>query len=211
MASRPSILKKQDTLSGIKLQQVDRYESLTVIDQVGDFIAEPDTQEVMYRTPAGSELFYVHHGRNSTVAERALYTTRLFLNFSKEEGPRVKMYLTASDQPLPLGTEPIDINIEKGIEISCTGRNILIELSILSGSGAPFDLAEANNRIILREAQREKDLAPIYTTLLEDGRTSLVLFRRQHVNIAEPGQIWYQRQSSTGSWTDVVGTRMACK
>lgn len=210
VASRPFASKEQD-YSGIVFQRNQRRETLKKINHAEEFSEEPDTQESMYQTPQGSELFYVHHGRNSTVAERALYTTRLSLKFNKKEGARMTMYLTASDQPLARGTEPISINIDESSEMTCSGRNILIELSVLSGSGSAFELAEASNRVVLRESQTKDDLAPLYSTLLEDGRTSLVLFRRHHLDIAEPAQIWYQRKSSTDSWRDVAGTKMACE
>jgi hypothetical protein len=164
----------------------------------------------MYETPESAELFYVHHARNNTQAERALYTTRMALNITEDEKPKMKMYLTTSDQPLPRGTTPISINVNKTAETKCTGRNIIVELSVLAASGASFELAEASNRVVLRERDGEDDLIPLYSTLLEDGKTSLVLFRRQNSDVMNDAKLWYQRHSHLGSWQDIVGVKVAC-
>ncbi|UZJ55986.1 hypothetical protein CBS101457_005306 [Exobasidium rhododendri] len=176
-----------------------------------------DAQRVMYETPPGSELFYVHHARNNSRAERALYTTRLTLHVEDEEdvaGKRaiqnMKLHLTASDQALPQGTTPIVMSIRKDGVTSCKGRNIVVELQILSGSGAAFELAEASNRVVLRGD--DEDLTPLYSTLLEDEHTSLLLFRtKENDQKFAFDTIVYQRENSRGDWIDVVKKPASCR
>jgi hypothetical protein len=166
----------------------------------------------MYETPIDSELFYVHHARNSTSAERALYTTRLTLHFNESaeagQSAEMVMHLTTDDQPLPRGTTPISIHTNNEYTTPCNGRNVLVELSVLSVSGASFELAEASNRVVLREGN--DDLVPLYSTLLEDERTTLMLFRRYRSGDVADALLYYQRRSHLGGWQDVVSSRVPC-
>jgi hypothetical protein len=203
---------------GMTIQEETREEH-PVSDHRGTETA--DAQRVMYETPPGSELFYVHHARNSSNADRALYTTRLTLQVDGEEesleGGTIRhmaMYLTASDQALPRDTTPISMSVSQDGSVRCSDRNILVELKVLAASGAPFELAEASNRVVLRGVSSDEDLEPLFSTLLEDEQTTLVLFRtRTAVEkglASSRGSIIYQRRSSSGSWIDVVGRGVSC-
>jgi hypothetical protein len=215
VASRPLLSREIDEPS-FMIQAAEQSNPL--VNRHLSLQTEYDAQRVMFETPPGSELFYVHHGRNSSHTGRALYTTRINLQVDKKEDEEeeqsrriLTMHLTAADQPLPKGTTPISIFIRKNEGVTCSGRNILVELSVLSASGAPFELAEASNRVVLRSARQGKeDLIPLYSTLLEDDQTSLVLFRSEDDVDLDPGSLIYQRKSSSGIWKDVVGSAIKC-
>lgn len=161
----------------------------------------------MYETPPGSELFYVHHARNTSQADRALYSTRLTLHIDGGKQSRMAMNLTAADQPLARGTAPISMQLRGSSGgLSCVGNNVIVEIAVLAAGGGAFDLSEAANRVVLRSQHSDDDVAPLFSTLLDDGSTSLLLFRTQTL----PAHLYYQRRSSRGQWHDVVGLPAAC-
>ena len=92
-----------------------------------------------YTPPYGSELFYVHHGRNSTEAARTIYTTRM--SVAEAEG-KIKMELTTADQPVANGVAPYRIEIGRE-----GGMNGSPPAQVFSAAGARFDLNQPTNRI----------------------------------------------------------------
>ncbi|KAF5025409.1 hypothetical protein F66182_2511 [Fusarium sp. NRRL 66182] len=175
----------------------------------GSIVASPATnnkkvgaQEVTLRTPPGSELFYVHHGRNSTTNNRSLYTTRMTLDqsavyFGSDDA--LRMHLTALDQPLPKNTCPITLDA-KCSKTKDGGRELHVRVT--SKPGASFDILEATNRVVSLPGARE-------ATATQDGkhRGSFILtFGNQPVR-----QLAYQRLSVDGSWTTVVKKHVDCQ
>lgn len=149
-------------------------------------------QDVTRETPKGSELFYVHHARNDTENARSIYTTRMELH---EEDMHVgsdvalSMHLTPLDQPLPMHTYPIDLEVDRVQD----GR---YRVRVLSRPGAPFDLLEGTNRVVSLPGEKE----PVMMEAEADNEGSfLVVFADCKVR-----QVAYQRLSVDGSWKTVT-------
>ncbi|TPX17627.1 uncharacterized protein E0L32_012072 [Thyridium curvatum] len=150
-------------------------------------------QEVTLRTPEGSELFYVHHARNSTTAGRAIYTTRMTLKTSDIRfgtNDALSMHLTPLDQPLPENTYPIKM------VSSCdaTGRQYTVR--VVSKPGAWFDLTEGSNRVI--GLPGDVQATSIQANGKQDG--SFVL----NFGDAPINSLVYQRLSVDGTWVTAV-------
>lgn len=188
--------------------------------------------EVTHKTPQGSELFYVHHGRNNSKSDRSLYTTRLSLDVTAENAQdAMKMHLTAGDQDWPQMTSPVFIDTqnpgngppsEGGVTCS-ESNNITALVAVRASSGAFFDISEGSNRIVLRgtssPAQSKREPAPVenhrgadipphsVVASQKDGQYKLT-FTAQRTTSAL--QIVYQRQSIRGGWRDVADTAAHC-
>lgn len=171
----------------------------------GSVVASPprnrgilSAQEVTRQTPIGSELFYVHHARNDTKRDRAIYTTRMTLNeselhFGSDEA--IRMHLTSVDQPLPQNTYPVRM------EIGCF-KHSWYSVRVTSKLGAPFDLGEGSNRVVALPGVK-------YPTLIEGGRREgsfVVNFGNENVE-----GLAYQRLSVDGTWSTIVGKRVICR
>lgn len=200
----------------------------------------PDAQSVTHFTPQGSELFYVHHGRNSTTNDRALYTTRLTLR--PDDQASMGMRLTAVDQPWPAHTEPVSIEVsssrarsEQGkrgpyeeharhepVTAECSGSNITFRrLSVRAADRSTFLLDEASNRVVLRRGTDGTECMP--ASLRRTTRSSSLhdiytaSFRASERVVASrhssphSTHLVYQRQSARGSWNDVVSREARCR
>ncbi|KAI9154732.1 hypothetical protein HJFPF1_07289 [Paramyrothecium foliicola] len=155
-------------------------------------------QDVTLRTPAGAELFYVHHGRNDTEQARSIYTTRMTLD---EEAlyvgsdDAVSMHLTPLDQPLPKNTYPLSIKARRS-----DGVGQQYSVRVVSKPGAAFDLREASNRVVALPG------ATVATAVEEDAEqegTFVLTFGGDHV-----GELAYQRLGVDGSWATVVSSKV---
>ncbi len=156
-------------------------------------------QEVMLRTPEGSELFYVHHARNTTASNRSIYATRMTLDesavrFGSDDA--ISMHLTPLDQPLPTNTYPIRM------EIRCSaGRQYAVRVA--SKQDAAFDLGEGSNRVVALPGTEEA------TSTNEDPKKEgLFALKFGHDIVRE---LAYQRLSVDGDWVTIVSKRIACR
>ena len=127
-------------------------------------------QNVTHSTPQRSELFYVHHGRNSTAAARSLYTTRMDLDATKDPNDALRMHLTTQDQPIAENVAPYLISLSASkdaarkppagsvakpdpgkpkqpcVKASDNGT-VTLYANAFSQAGARFDLKNGQNRI----------------------------------------------------------------
>jgi beta-xylosidase len=171
----------------------------------GSIVASPPrggepvgAQDVTLRTPAGAELFYVHHGRNDTERARSIFTTRMEVRddavFVGSDGA-ISMSLTPLDQPLPRNTYPLTVEAE------CAGSGRLV-VRALSKPGAPFDLQEGSNRVVAMPGER------VASSMQEDAEHEgayVVSFGDAAVD-----EVAYQRLLVDGSWTTVVSSKVKC-
>ncbi|KAI8304856.1 hypothetical protein K4K61_005832 [Colletotrichum sp. SAR11_59] len=158
-------------------------------------------QEVTQSTPEGAELFYVHHARNDTTRDRSIYTTRMSLDDSSiyfGSDNAITMNLTSLDQPLPLNTYPIQL------EIGCPrGRNFdsQFEVRVVSKTGASFDLTEDSNRVVAQpETIEASSIEPVR------GRDGTFVLKFDKSSVQE---LAYQRSSVKGNWTLVNSQKVA--
>lgn len=163
-----------------------------------DGTSQPGAQDFMWETPAGSELFYVHHGRNSTEAGRTMYTTRMTLNeetLHVGSNDAISMDLTPLDQPLPLNTYPIKMTVK------CAGAGEYT-VGVYSKQGAPFDITEGTNRVVAVPGEVAASSMG-WQNWDEDG--SFVLGFEGEIE-----KLVYQRLSVRGGWETVVEERVSC-
>ncbi|KAI1260532.1 glycoside hydrolase family 43 protein [Xylariaceae sp. FL1019] len=157
-------------------------------------------QEVTHHTPAGAELFYVHHARNNTESARSLYTTRVNLDemavYFGSDGA-ISMDLTPFDQSLPKNTYPLSI------ESPCSPRTG-IEVRVTSTVGGAFDLTEGSNRVVALPGGEEA------VEVEEDDRREGT-FRFTFGEGVAVKQVAYQRESVDGSWASVAAKEVRCK
>ncbi|KAH7123105.1 putative xylanase 9 [Dactylonectria macrodidyma] len=175
----------------------------------GSIVASPPrkrkvgTQDVTRQTPAGSELFYVHHARNSTTSSRSIYSTRMTLDTSSTyvgSDDAISMHLTPLDQPLPKGTYPIRM------EASCSksqraGQRFVV--SVTSKKIGWFDLLEGSNRIVALPGAKQA------TSIAENGDKAGSFVLKFGDGIVK--ELAYQRLSVDGTWSTVVRDRVKCR
>ena len=159
-------------------------------------------QDVTLRTPEGSELFYVHHGRNNTESDRSIYTTRMSLDgdcFYVGSDDALSMHLTPIDQPLPKHTYPIRM------ETKCSRRDgskgTQVEVRVVSKLGAPFDLLEGSNRVVGFPGEKNADSVEKL-----DEKPGSFIFSFDH----RLEGLGYQRLSADGGWSTVTKERLRC-
>ena len=159
-------------------------------------------QEVTLDTPAGSELFYVHHARNSTDNNRSIYTTRMTLDSSAmyfKSNDALSMHLTPLDESLPKNTYPVSI------DVFCFKSGYgeeKIHVRVSSKQGAGFDIEEGTNRIVALP----DDVTPASVTENgKEGSSWVIEFDSNKVK-----EIVYQRQMLDGSWSTVAGKSIKC-
>ncbi|KAM0219390.1 hypothetical protein ACHAPA_012219 [Fusarium lateritium] len=163
--------------------------------------AKVGAQEVTLRTPPGSELFYVHHARNSTTRDRSIYTTRMTLDESAVyfgSNDALSMDLTPLDQPLPKNTYPVKLDAK----CSKTKKGVRqFNVRVESKPGAPFDILEGTNRVVALPGNR------VATSAKADKGGSFILsFGRDPVK-----ELAYQRLSVDGSWSTIAKRKVGCK
>ena len=157
-------------------------------------------QDVTLETPKGAELFYVHHGRNSTEIGRTIYTTRMEIHegaiyFGSDDA--ISMSLTAMDQPLPKDTYPLKL------EAKCSdkGGEKVYSVRVTSKTGAAFDLSEGTNRIVGKPGNVQPELM----TAEKDDGSYTASFGEHKLK-----EVVYQRLSVDGSWKDVTARKVHC-
>jgi len=158
-------------------------------------------QEIQVKTPNGAELFYIHHARNDTAANRSLYTTRLTVNASSihfESDSAISMHLTPLDQAMPVNSYPIQM------EASCSGTATggqQIAVRVTSSQNGAFDLTEGSNRVVVLPGDQQ-------LVIMQSGGESdgsfIINFNSTIEGIA------YQRASVNGSWVNQVIEELIC-
>ncbi|MFE0024395.1 glycoside hydrolase family 43 protein [Amycolatopsis sp. NPDC059021] len=93
-------------------------------------------------SPDGRELYYVHHGRPSTVDDRRLYTARLRLDPARAG---LAIDGTTEDRPLPSGVAPFRIQAADPMLVVPAGKRASTTVSVRARDGAEFDLANPLN------------------------------------------------------------------
>lgn len=156
--------------------------------------------EVTHKTPGGSELFYVHHGRNDTAVDRSIYTTRMTLDDKSiyfKSNDALSMDLTPLDQPLPKNTYPIEI--EAKCRKSRGKPGFQVDVEVTSKPGGPFDLEEGSNRVVAFPGSRE---AKSIEAIKEGSYT--YTFDKLVVRVD------YQRMNVDGSWSTDASKWVLC-
>lgn len=170
-----------------------------------------DPQGVTHATPEGSELFYVHHARNSTTADRALYSTRMDLDVNRGTDDALRMHLSTGDQSVAEGTAPFDLRIlgedgkeEKRVGSARNGKGgeMRVQAMVRSASGAEFVLRGVTDRVVAR-------LEPAMA-----GDSVRVDGNKITVRLDSPGNgrqhnkrlliVSYQRRLASGRWANVA-------
>lgn len=147
-------------------------------------------QDVTRQTPPGAELFYVHHGRNSTDSGRSLYTTRIKLDATAGDAA-MSAALTSNDQPLPKWTYPIEV------EAVCNEDDTTV--AVYARQGSVFDISEATNRVVGLPGD-----VPV-SELEHAVNGSFIVSFGKHVD-----GIAYQRLKVDGSWDTVGQAKISC-
>ena len=134
-------------------------------------------------SPDGREHFYVHHGRPSTTAARALYTSRL------EIGPGgMSVESSTSDEPVPSGVGPLGIRADDRVLHAPASTTVHVR----AAPGGEFDLGNPQNR--LRATLRPADAG---TVSVRDGVVTVTAHRRAVLTVV------YQRERADGTYRDV--------
>ncbi len=178
-------------------------------------------QDVTYRTPAHSELFYVHHARNSTSAARSIYSTRIDLDVNKGRDAQLRMHLETQDQPIAENVAPYRLSLSSSdddarkpppappgkpiggpsppgcLKADKDGKVTLFGYAF-SQMGARFDLSNGANRVT---ARFEPSSAGIITQVM-GGRISAKLASNKPKQAKLVAV--YQRKRLDGSWADVA-------
>ncbi|KFA74378.1 hypothetical protein S40288_03985 [Stachybotrys chartarum IBT 40288] len=152
-------------------------------------------QDVTLRTPEGSELFYVHHGRNDTTSSRSIYTTRMSLDevaiyYGSDDA--IQMHLTPLDQPLPANTYSIQIAAAHAGKSETAS---IFRVRVTARQGASFDLGEGSNRVVGLPG----DI--VASSVSEDDEEGAYLLDFDGEGMEE---LAYQRLRVDGTWATVV-------
>lgn len=143
-------------------------------------------------SPDGTEHYYVHHARPSTMDERAVYTSRLRL------GDGLVIEPSTTDRPLPSGVGPLSLWPDERVLHSRPGERASTRVHARSAPGAEFDLSNPQNRV-------RAELHPA------DAGTVTVTGDRVTVSMTERGSarltLTYQRQRADGTYVDVSNLR----
>ncbi|UZP35539.1 hypothetical protein NXS19_003355 [Fusarium pseudograminearum] len=174
----------------------------------GSIVASPaknnkkvGAQDVTLQTPPGSELFYVHHARNSTERDRSIYTTRMNIDqsamyFGSDDA--MSMTLTSLDQPLPKNTYPIHMDAR----CSKSKSTRQFRVKVTSHPGASFDILEGTNRVVALPGNK------MATSIKADKLTGSFLMSFGSASVKE---LAYQRLSVGGSWSTVTKKKVTCR
>jgi hypothetical protein len=144
-------------------------------------------------SPDGAERFYVHHGRPSTTAGRALYTSRFLLS-----GGNLAIESSTTDEPMPSGVGPITPVADERVLRGGVGRPVTTSVRVRSAPGAAFDLTNPLNRVRV-----EVRPAGAGTATVNGGEITVTPHRRGVSQL----MITYQRQRADGGYVDVSNTR----
>jgi hypothetical protein len=143
-------------------------------------------------SPDGSELYYVHHGRPSTEANRRLYTSRLRLDPATDY---LDIEESTADEPMPAGVGPFSIDAaDRMLSVGLDGYTASTTVSVAAATGAEFDLSNPLNRV--RAELRPASAGSVTVT---GGEVTVSMTRPGAALLA----VTYQRQLSDGSYVDV--------
>ncbi|KZV61333.1 glycoside hydrolase family 43 protein [Peniophora sp. CONT] len=135
----------------------------------------------------GKEIYYPHHARPSTDADRYLYNARLFV---EPDNLYMGFGADAGDLRVPAGVAPYEISAKKNSK-----GNDTWEVTVKSAQGASFDLSSPQNRI------RAELVGAANATVTVNGST---------ISVPEgtEGQVrvYYERKraNETLPWAEVV-------
>jgi beta-xylosidase len=140
-------------------------------------------------SPDDSELYYVHHGRPSpTEPQRRLYTERAYLDST------LRIDQATSDRPIPSGVAPYTLRPSaRGIVLDA-GDSKHLTWQVDSADGAHLALGNPLNRV-------SATVADPGVATIDDGTVT------GHAPGTTALTLAYQRQSSNGSYYDVVDGR----
>lgn len=157
---------------------------------------------ILRETPKGTELFYVHHGRNDTAVDRSIYTTRMYINESDlyvGSDDAIGMFLTPLDQPLPTGSYPIQVRAYCGVS---PHDGYVVYLRVVGAHEAPYDLEQPMNRVIAipggaegSKVKRHHDVPYGFMLLSDAGPVK---------------EVQYQRLRLDGSWVTDASLVLNC-
>lgn len=157
-------------------------------------------QEITQRDIEGTELFYVHHARNSTENGRSLYTTRIDIDkhaVSVGSNDMMSMHLTPLDQPLPQHTYPLSMDVG----CSAGSKGVQYRARVRSKPGAAFDLLEGSNRVVSNPGSVKPTVIKPHGG---DGWFTL------QFGGAKTTEVAYQRLNVDGSWSTITRGRVSC-
>ncbi|KAH9919536.1 glycosyl hydrolase [Fomitopsis serialis] len=140
----------------------------------------------------GSILYYPHHARPNSSADRYLYTSRLFV---EPDSLYIGFGADAGDLRLPSGVAPFSI---KASPLADPGNGTSRwNVSVHAGSGAPFDLASPQNRVWAEAADGSAvsvEGSIVTVAGAKSGESVRVVYQRARSNATEP-------------WVDVAQSR----
>lgn len=143
----------------------------------------------MISTPDGSESYYVHHGRESTTAARAMYTSRLNI----ADGLTISSSTT--DEPMPSGVAPISLRTKDLVLRTAPGVPVSTTAVTRTATGAAFDLGNPLNRV-----RAELRPANAGTVTVSGGTITVTLHKCGSALLS----LTYQREESSGGYTDAA-------
>ncbi|KAH8893553.1 Arabinanase/levansucrase/invertase [Thozetella sp. PMI_491] len=166
-----------------------------------DITEKVGAQDVTLRTPEGSELFYIHHGRNDPTQDRAIFSTRMTLDESAVyfgSNNAISMHLTPADQLLPKNTYPIAIHSRYSMS-NASGKEFIVRVS--SAQNSAFDLQEGSNRVVSLPGEEEA------ISIKDGAEDGTFVFGYKNDNASA---LAYQRIDVHGIWSTVVSKRLRC-
>jgi len=147
------------------------------------------------RSPDGSQVYYVHHGRPSpTGGPRKLYTERLFMQGTPQDAggnPTLVMDQATGDRPVPSGVAPYSMSASATRTSRDTWR---VGWQVTSAPGARLALANPLNRVTASLDQ------PGTVTPDADGQGATVTIGGR---VAARLTLTYQRRKAAGEYKDV--------
>jgi hypothetical protein len=148
----------------------------------------------MVASPDGGQLYYVHHGRPSTVDTRRIYTSGLRLDPATRS---LAIDSSTTDEPMAPGVAPFTVRADAPWLHARPGGEASTTVRVRSAEGAAFDLANPLNGI-------RAELRPASAgTVTVDGD-------RVTVTGVSPGAarlvLTYQRERAGGGYFDVTQT-----
>ncbi len=156
-------------------------------------------------SPDGTQLFYPHHGRPSSVADqRRLYIDEMLFSFRVRDpwgDPTLSIDQATSDRPVPSGVAPYTVTPSARKIVLRPGQSAPLRWQVLSANGASLALENPLNRV------RTGSNRPSVATLVDNGGGY-----DGTIKGLRPGRavitIIYQRKSASGAYRDVHQGRL---
>lgn len=142
------------------------------------------------RSPDGTQLYYVHHGRPDTGTNRRLYTAGMSID---ADTASVTIGQSTQDQPIPSGVAPYTLESESAL-IDLTGEPRRVDWAVTTEHTAAMDLSNSLNRVSL--TMRPSDAVRV------EKYPNYALLHGVPAGVAAM-QLRYQRQPARGEYFDV--------